>query len=53
MNANHEIYEMVWCQDGYMFFIGAQYGISGARKGIPIFYAEELIKMAESVTVIS
>ena len=53
INVNHEICELGWCQDGYMFFISPEYGMSGVRKGIPIFYAEELLRMAESVTVIS
>ncbi|GEM_PF-4843391 len=53
VNENGTIVNMTWYQDGYSFFIFPDYKTSPYEKGIPFSYAGELIKIAESVSIIS
>ena len=51
VNENGSIVNMTWYQDGYSFFIFPDYKTSPYQTGIPLWYAGELLKMAESVQI--
>jgi len=51
VNENGSIVNMTWYQDGYSFFIFPDYKTSPYQEGIPLWYAGELLKIAESVQI--